>query len=121
MSDKIATQALRLRVYIGETSHYRHKPLYHAIVLAAREMGLAGATVMRALEGFGAGSRIHTTNILDLSGDLPVVVEIVDGKEYIEKFLPVLEPMVDSGMITVDDVIVYKYAQNKTATQRDTP
>lgn len=107
---KITGEAQRLRIFIGESSHYRHKPLYHAIVLKAREMGLAGATVMRAFEGFGPNSRIHTTNLLDLSFDLPIVIEIVDSQEYIEKFLPVLDEMVDAGMITLDPVTVVKYA-----------
>ncbi|MHB1954897.1 MAG: DUF190 domain-containing protein [Sulfobacillus sp.] len=109
MTAKLTGQAQRLRIFIGEADHYHHKPLYHAIVLKAREMGLAGATVMRAFEGYGPSSRIHTTNLLDLSSDLPIVIEIVDSKEYIEKFLPVLDTMVDAGLITVDDVTVYKY------------
>lgn len=109
MSAKISGQAQRLRIFIGESAHFRHQPLYHAIVVAAREKGLAGATVMRAFEGFGPSSRIHTTNLLDLSSDLPIVVEIVDSREYIQNFLPVLDQMVESGMITVDDVEVCKY------------
>ncbi len=114
MAVKISGEALRLRIFIGEDSRWHHKPLYHAIVLKAREMGMAGATVMRALEGFGPTSRIHTVNLLDLSGDLPVVVEIVDSKEYVEQFLPVLDSMVDAGLITIDPVNVVKYTHNQT-------
>ncbi|HBQ94442.1 MAG: DUF190 domain-containing protein [Firmicutes bacterium] len=114
MAVKISGEALRLRIFIGEDSRWRHKPLYHAIVLKAREMGMAGATVMRALEGFGPTSRIHTVNLLDLSSDLPVVVEIVDSKEYVEQFLPVLDSMVDAGLITIDPVNVVKYTHNQT-------
>lgn len=110
MSVKISGQAQRLRIFIGEASRFDHKPLYHAIVLKAREMGMAGATVMRAFEGFGPTSRIRTSNLLDLSADLPVVIEIVDSAEYVERFLPVLESMVGAGMITIDPVTVVKYS-----------
>lgn len=90
-----------------------HTPLYHAIVLKAREMGMAGATVTRALEGFGPNSRIHTANILDLSSDLPIVVEIVDSKEYVERFLPFLDTVVNAGLITIDPVNVVKYTHSQ--------
>ncbi len=109
MAAKISGQAQRLRIFIGESDHYHHKPLYHAIVLKAREMGMAGATVMRAFEGFGPSSRIHTQNLLDLSRDLPVVIEIVDSEEYINRFLPILDTMVSAGLVTVDPVTIYKY------------
>ncbi|MCY0906910.1 DUF190 domain-containing protein [Sulfobacillus sp. hq2] len=112
MSAKISGEALRVRIFIGEDAHWHHKPLYHAIVVKAREMGMAGATVTRALEGFGATSRIHTINLLDLSDDLPVVVEIVDSKEYIERFLPVLDTMVEGGLITIDPVRIVKYTHS---------
>ncbi|WP_053960867.1 DUF190 domain-containing protein [Sulfobacillus thermosulfidooxidans] len=101
---------IRLRIMIGEDVHWHHKPLYHQIVLKARESGLAGATVIRALEGYGPNSRIHTANLLDLSEDSPVVVEIVDSKEDIDKFLPLLDEMVDAGLITLDPVQVVKYS-----------
>ncbi|OLZ10517.1 DUF190 domain-containing protein [Sulfobacillus thermosulfidooxidans] len=114
MAVKISGEALRLRIFIGEDARWHHKPLYHAIVLKAREMGMAGATVMRALEGFGPTSRIHTVNLLDLSSDMPILVEIVDSKEYVEKFLPVLDTMVDAGLITIDPVKVVKYTHNQT-------
>jgi PII-like signaling protein len=109
---KIMGSAQRVRIFIGESDRYHHQPLYHAIVLKAREMGMAGATVCRAFEGFGASTRIRSANLLDLSADLPVVVEIVDGQEYVERFLPVLDQMVDKGLITVDPVQVVKYAHD---------
>lgn len=109
MEAKIDGEAVRLRIFIGETAHYHGKPLYHAIVMKARELGLAGATVMRAFEGYGASSRIHTSNLLTLSADLPVVVEIVDSREFIDKILPELDHMVTSGLVTMDPVNVLKY------------
>lgn len=115
MSVKISGEALRVRIFIGEEARWHHKLLYHAIVLKAREMGMAGATVTRALEGFGPTSRIHTINLLDLSADLPVVVEIVDSKDYIDRFLPVLDTMVDAGLITIDPVNVVKYTHSQTS------
>ncbi len=107
---KIEGKGRLLRIYIGETDQYRHQPLYHAIVLKARELGLAGATVVRGIEGFGAKSRIHTASILRLSEDLPVVVEIVDVPERIERLLKDLDEMVPEGlMITIDDVNIVSY------------
>ncbi len=98
-----------LRVFIGESDRHQGKPLYEAIVLAARERGLAGATVFRGMEGFGAHSRIHTTRILRLSEDLPIVIEIVDTAEKIQAFLPVLDGMVDEGLATVEKATVIFY------------
>ena len=109
---KITGSAQRVRIVVGEAERYHRLPLYHAIVLKAREMGLAGATVYRAFEGFGASTRIRSANLLDLSTDLPVVIEIIDGKEYIDRFLPVLDDMVLKGLITVDPVAVVKYAHD---------
>lgn len=98
-----------LRIYIGEADHYKHRPLYEAIVQEARRHGLAGASVVRGLLGFGKNSRIHTAKILRLSEDLPVIIEIVDKPERIEAFLPVLDSMVDNGMVTMEDVNVLIY------------
>ena len=105
-----------LRVFIGESDRHQGKPLYEAIVLAAREHGLAGATVFRGMEGFGAHSRIHTTRILRLSEDLPIVVEIVDSEEKIQAFLPVLDGMVHEGLATVEKatVIFYRAGEPKS-------
>lgn len=108
---KITGSAKRLRIYIGETDRWHGQPLYHAIVAKAKELDLAGASVFRGLEGYGANSRIHTARILDLSSDLPVLVEIVDSEEYIARLLPYLDQMVQEGMVTVDDVEVVKYGR----------
>ena len=94
---KEAVEGQLLRVFIGENDHFEGRPLYEAIVLKAREAGLAGATVLRGLMGFGAKSRLHTAKILRLSQDLPIVVELVDRAERIEAFLPTLEPRKEGG------------------------
>lgn len=110
---KIEGQAQLLRIFIGESDHCAGKPLYEAIVLAAREAGLAGATVLRGLEGFGARSRIHTARILRLSEDLPIVVEIVDREERIAAFLPRLDAMVTEGLVTLEtvQVLIYRHGE----------
>jgi PII-like signaling protein len=102
-------EAELLRVYVGDSDRYHHKPLYEAIVEAARERHLAGATVLRGYLGYGAHSRIHTAKILRLSEDLPVVVEIVDEPAKIEAFLPVLDAMMAEGMVTVEPLRVLTY------------
>jgi hypothetical protein len=96
-------------IFIGESDRWHGKPLYQAIVERVREEGLAGATVLRGIEGFGADSRLHTARILRLSEDLPVVVEIVDSAEQIERVLPVLDEMVGEGMVTLERVEVIAY------------
>lgn len=98
-----------LRIYIGESNRHGGVPLYEAIVQRARERGLAGATVLRGVEGFGARSRIHRASILRLSEDLPIVVEIVDERAKIETFLEEIEPMIGDGMVTVEAVQVLLY------------
>jgi len=98
-----------LRIFIGESDRWHGKPLYEAIVRRVREEGLAGATVLRGLEGFGAHSRLHTSRILRLSEDLPVVIEIVDSAEKIDAILPALDEMVEEGMVTVERVHVIAY------------
>jgi len=100
---------LLLRIFIGEDDRFDGKPLYEAIVLKARERGLAGATVLRGPTGFGHSSVIHTAKILRLSEDLPVVVEIVDSKERITGFLPLLEGMLKGGLVTVEEIRVVRY------------
>ncbi|NLS90978.1 MAG: DUF190 domain-containing protein [Planctomycetaceae bacterium] len=109
---KIPEQGCLLRVFIGESDHWHGKPLYEAIVLKARELHLAGATVLRGPMGFGAHSRMHTAKILRLSQDLPIVVEIVDAEEKIEILLPHIEEMVEEGLITMEKVRVIKYRAN---------
>jgi uncharacterized protein len=107
---KIEGDAKRVRVYIGESDRWHGKPLFTAIVERCRADGFAGATVLRGIEGFGAHSRIHTARILQLSEDLPVVVEIVDLAERIERLLPMLDEMVGEGLVTIEDVHVLKYS-----------
>lgn len=99
-----------LRIFIGESDRHEGRPLHEAIVLKARELHLAGATVLRGAIGFGRSSRLHTSKILRLSTDLPLVIEIVDSEERINAFLPVLEPMVGGGLITLEPVRVVRYA-----------
>ena len=95
-----------LRIFVGESDRHGHHPLYEAIVLKAREQGLAGATVLRGLMGFGKHSVLHTAKILRLSEDLPMLIEIVDSREKIDKFLPVLSEMIGDGMVTLERVSV---------------
>src|SRR5580765_2275985 len=103
---QIPHEAVLLRIYIGESDRWSHRPLYEAIVLKAREMHLAGATVLRGPMGFGKSSRLHTAKILRLSMDLPVVIEIVDAEEKIQSFLPVLDEMMTGGLLTIEPVKV---------------
>jgi len=98
-----------LRIFIGENDRHENRPLYEWLVVKAREMGLAGATVLRGVEGFGAKSRLHTAKILRLSTDLPIVVEIVDTKDKIEAFLPVVDEAVPEGLATVEKVDIRFY------------
>jgi PII-like signaling protein len=110
---QVPRDGVLLRIFFGEDDKFGRLPLYEAIVLKAREMHLAGATVLRAHIGFGHSSRIHTTKILRLSQDLPVVVEIVDSQEKIDAFLPVLDGMMSSGLITLEKVQVLQYGGKK--------
>jgi PII-like signaling protein len=105
-------EASLLRIFFGEDDKYENLPLYEAIVLKAREMHLSGATVLRGNVGFGHSSRIHTTKILRLSQDLPMIVEIVDSKDKIDAFLPVLDKMIGSGLVTIEKVQVLHYGDN---------
>jgi PII-like signaling protein len=98
-----------VRLFMGESDTWHGRPLYEAIVLRVREEGLAGSTVLRGIEGFGASSRMHTSRLLELSSDLPVVIEIVDTEEKIDAILPVLDEMVTDGLITVERVHVITY------------
>ncbi len=109
----IPENGVLLRIFIGESDHWQGRPLYEAIVLAAREAHLAGATVLRGPMGFGAHSRLHTAKILRLSEDLPILIEIVDSKEKVEAFLPTIDRMVSEGLVTLEDVRVIKYRAGK--------
>src|SRR5262245_17663280 len=106
---QIPRDAVLLRIFIGESDRWHHQPLYEAIVLKAREMSLAGATVLRGPMGFGKSSRLHTAKILRLSMDLPLVIEIVDSEEMVEKFLPVLDEMMGGGLVTMEPVKCWDY------------
>jgi PII-like signaling protein len=103
---EVPRDSMLLRIFIGESDRWNHKPLYEAIVLKAREMHLGGATVLRGPMGFGKSSRMHTAKILRLSMDLPIVIEIVDSEEKINAFLPALEGMMSGGMVTLERVQV---------------
>ncbi|SFP02960.1 hypothetical protein SAMN05421810_101741 [Amycolatopsis arida] len=106
---KSSGTALRLSIFVGETDRWHHKPLYSEIVHRAHAAGLAGATVLRGLEGYGAANHIHTTRILSLSDDLPVVIVIVDAEDRIRAFLPQLDELVAEGMVVLDPVEVIRY------------
>ncbi len=106
---EIPHEATLLRIFIGENDRHDDRPLFEAIVLKAREMHLAGATVLRGPMGYGHSSRLHTTKILRLSEDLPLVIEIVDSVEKIDEFLPVLDTMMTSGLVTTERVRVLQY------------
>ena len=105
----IPEDGYQLRIFLGESDKHEGKPLYEWLVLKARSSGLAGATVLRGIEGFGAHSRLHTAKILRLSEDLPIVVEIVDTREKVEAFLPVVDAAVGEGLATVERVAVRFY------------
>ena len=106
--------AMLLRIFLGEKDRWEHKPLYEAIVLKARELHLAGATVLRGPLGFGKTSRMHTAKILRLSMDLPLVIEIVDSEEKINSFLPLLDEMMKGGLVTLEKVKVLHYRSGES-------
>jgi len=109
-------ESVLLRIFIGESDRWQHQPLYEAIVLAAREAHLAGATVLRGPMGYGKSSRLHTAKILRLSVDLPLVIEIVDSEEKINAFLPALDQMVGGGLVTLEKVRVLHYRSGEGET-----
>ncbi len=110
---KLPEEAVLLRIFIGESDRYKGKPLYEQIVLKARELDLAGATVIRGLMGFGADSRMHSSKILDISEDLPVIIEIVDIQENIDKLMPLIDESVEEGLVTLEKIKVIKYRHSK--------
>jgi PII-like signaling protein len=110
---KLSEEGQLLRVFIGESDTHKGEPLYRGIVLKARELGLAGATVLRGPMGFGANSRVHTTKLLELSTDLPIVIEIVDSAEKIQALLPFLDEVVTEGLITIEGVRVLRYRSSR--------
>jgi|SRR5580704_16318749 PII-like signaling protein len=110
---QVEEKAALLRIFIGESDRFGQHPLYEAIVLKAREQGLAGATVLRGPMGFGHSSRLHTAKILRLSEDLPVVVEIIDSEQNITAFLPLLEEMVKGGLVSIEEVRILRYGPDR--------
>ena len=110
---ELPENALLLRIFIGESDRFNHLPLYEAIVMKARELHMAGATVLRGPLGFGASSRIHTAKILQLSMDIPFVIEIIDTEEKINAFLPVLDEMMDGGLVTLEKARVIRYSHRQ--------
>jgi len=111
---QLPEEAELLRIFIGESDRHQGKPLYEAIVLEARRRGMAGATVLRGVMGFGADSRMHTAKILRLSEDMPIVIEIVDKHELITEFLPELDTMIQEGLVTLERARVIAYRHTKS-------
>lgn len=118
---RIDGPALLVRIYIGESDHYEGKPLYEAIVQLLRERGVAGATVLRGVEGYGRAARIHTTRILRRSEDLPILIEVVDREDRLRAVLPEIDAMVEGGLITLEQVEVIAYRSPETETQKEYP
>jgi len=112
-ASKQRMEATLLRIFIGDRDKHGHMPLYEAIVLKARELHLAGATVLRSPMGFGKSSRMHTAKILQLSTDMPLVIEIVDTPDKIEAFLPILDEMMEGGLVTLEKVQVIHYRSHQ--------
>lgn len=114
---KLEGSALRLTVFVGDTDVWHHRPLYHEIVHRAHQAGLAGASVFRGMEGYGASDRVHTSRILSLSEDLPLAIVIVDAGEKIRAFLPHLDELVTEGLVIIDPVEVIRYVGRGGAEQ----
>lgn len=118
---KLQGSALRLTIFIGESDSWHHKPLYHEIVRRAHAAGLAGASVLRGIEGYGASSRIHTSRILSLSQDLPLAIVIVDAGAKVRAFLPQLDELVTEGLVIIDPVEVIRYVGRPASGSADGP
>ncbi len=110
---KLPEEGMLLRIFVGETDQYKGKALYEQIVLRARELNLAGATVVRGIMGFGADSRMHTAKLLRLSEDLPIVIELVDTEDNLNKLIPFLDEAVTEGLVTLEKVRIIKYRHSK--------
>ena len=111
----LSGEQVMVRIFFGESDRWKHRPLEAALLERLRTEGFAGATVFRGVAGFGANSVIHTTHLLELSGDLPVVIEVVDTEEHVERLLPILEEMVDDGLVTMEKVRVLRYKPSRRA------
>jgi len=118
---RLPQDAVLLRIFLGEADKYHGRPLYEAIVMKARELHLAGATVLRGPMGFGYSSRVHTAKILRLSEDLPLLIEIVDAEEKIDAFLPILDQMMGSGLVTLEKVKVLQYGRAASSAAETSP
>lgn len=112
---KLQGPATRLTIFVGETDQWHHKPLSTEIVHRAHAAGLAGATVIRGIEGYGASTRVHTSRLVSVSEELPIAVIIVDSQQHIEAFLPQLDELIDEGLVIIDTVEVIKYVGKKRA------
>jgi PII-like signaling protein len=106
-------EQVMVRIFFGESDRWHHRPLHAALLERLRQEGFAGATIFRGVAGFGANSVIHTTRLLELSGDLPMVIEVVDSEEHIERLIPILDEMVDDGLVTMEKVRVLRYRPAK--------
>ncbi len=115
---KLEGPATRLTIFVGEADQWHHKPLYAEIVHRAHSAGLAGATVLRGIEGYGASSRIHTARLVSLGEDLPVAVIIIDSHEHVTAFLPQLDELIEEGLVIIDEVEVVKYVGRSAPEQR---
>lgn len=118
---ELPVDSVLLRIFIGEDAQFHHRPLYEAIVLKAREMHLAGATVLRGPLGFGHSEELHNAKILRLSADLPIVVEIVDSDAKVRSFLPILGEMIGNGLVTLEKVQVLRFGPSKGKEESATP
>lgn len=118
---KLPAEGERLRIFIGESDQHEGRPMYEAIVQAARRRGMAGATVLRGIEGFGAASRVHTAKILRLSEDLPIIVEIVDRPDRVADFLPELDAMIREGLVTLEKVRIIAYRNSDSGSPPPNP
>jgi len=108
-------EQVMVRIFFGESDKWKHQPLETALLQRLRAEGFAGATVFRGVSGFGANSVIHTTHLLEMSSDLPIVVEVVDTEEHVERLLPILDEMIDDGLVTMEKVRVVRYAASTTS------
>jgi uncharacterized protein len=106
-------EQMMVRVFFGESDKWKHQPLETALLERLRREGFAGATVFRGVAGFGANSVIHTSHLLEMSSDLPMVLEVVDTEEHVEKLLPILDEMLDDGLVTIEKVRVVRYAPSR--------